>query len=58
MRISLFESAEAILLRMFDALFSEIAPKIPSLDVNMLDLVFCNHWPSYKFCEDNVYFVG
>jgi hypothetical protein len=38
MRISLFESAEAMLLRIFDALLSEIAPKIDSLDVNMLDL--------------------
>jgi|GEM_PF-4322685 hypothetical protein len=38
MRISLFESAEAILLRIFDALLSEIASKIASLDVNMLDL--------------------
>ena len=38
MRISLFESAEAILLRIFDALLSEIAPKIDSLDVNTLDL--------------------
>jgi hypothetical protein len=38
MRISLFESDEAILLRMFDALLSERAPKIDSLDVNTLDL--------------------
>ena len=38
MRISLFESAEAILLRIFDALLSEIASKTASLDVNTLDL--------------------
>jgi hypothetical protein len=38
MRISLFEFAEAILLRIFDALLSVIASKTAVLDVNMLDL--------------------
>jgi hypothetical protein len=38
MRISLFESAEAIVLRIFDAVLSVIASKTASLDVNMFDL--------------------
>jgi hypothetical protein len=54
MRISLFESSEAILLKILDAPLSEIASRIDSLDTGMLDLLL-KYGSEYKFIVGETY---
>jgi len=54
MRISLFESDDAIFFKILDALLSEIACRTATLDINTLDLLV-NDQIDYKFILGEIY---